>query len=118
MSDKDQKSKSTDAEELREILGAVQETIPQLIGSLVKSIYSPDMAKNIAQSIGILYSDLKKQGIPDELALEVTRSYMSILDIKDLISEGISKGTKREDVDVEVERAIRRKLAEKEKDSD
>ena len=114
MSDKDQKSKSTDAEELREILGAVQETIPQLIGSLVKSIYSPDMAKSIAESVGILYSDLKKQGIPDELALEMTRNYMSILDIKDLISEGISKGTKSGDV--EVERAVRRKLKEKEKD--
>ncbi len=116
MSDKDQKSTSTDAEELREILGAVQETIPQLIGSLVKSIYSPEVAKNIAQSVGILYSDLKKQGIPDELALEMTRSYMSILDIKDLISEGISKGAKSGDVEVEAERAVRRKLKEKEKD--
>jgi hypothetical protein len=116
MSDKDQESKSTDAEELREILGAVQETIPQLIGSLVKSIYSPDVAKNIAESVGVLYSDLKKQGIPDELALEMTRSYMSILDIKDLISEGISRGGKSGDVDVEVKRAVRRKLEEKEKD--
>lgn len=116
MSDKDQESKSTDAEELREILGAVQETIPQLIGSLVKSIYSPEVAKNIAESVGILYTNLKKQGIPDDLALEMTRSYMSILDIKDLISEGISQGAKGGDVDVEVERAVRRKLAEKEKD--
>jgi hypothetical protein len=116
MSDKDQESKSSDAEELREILGAVQETIPQLIGSLVKSIYSPDVAKNIAESVGILYSNLKKQGIPDELALEMTRSYMSILDIKELISEGISKGSKSGDVDVDVERAVRRKTAEKEKD--
>lgn len=116
MSDKDPESKSTDAEELREILGAVQETIPQLIGSLVKSIYSPDMAKNIAESVGILYTNLKKQGIPDDLALEMTRNYMSILDIKDLISEGISKGAKGGDVEVDVERAVRRKLAEKEKD--
>ncbi|MFX1300963.1 MAG: hypothetical protein ACFFDE_08460 [Promethearchaeota archaeon] len=116
MSDKDQKSKSTEAEELREILGAVQETIPQLIGSLVKSIYSPDMAKSIAESVGVLYSNLKKQGIPDELALEMTRNYMNILDIKDLISEGISKGAKSGDVEVEVERAVRRKLKEKEKD--
>lgn len=59
---------------------------------------------------------MKKQGIPDELALEMTRNYMSILDIKDLISEGISKGTKSKDVDVEVERAVRRKLKEKEED--
>jgi len=116
MSDKDQESKSTDAEELREILGAVQETIPQLIGSLVKSIYSPDVAKNIAESVGILYTNLKKQGIPDELALEMTRSYMSILDIKELISKGINQGAKSGNVDVEVERAARQKPAEKEKD--
>ncbi|MFX1491340.1 MAG: hypothetical protein ACFFBU_03715 [Promethearchaeota archaeon] len=116
MSDKDRKSKTPDSEEFRDIMEAVQETIPQLISQLVQSIYSPEVAKSIAESVGTLYQSLKKQGLPEEMVLEMTRNYMSIMDIKDLISEGMSKGRQADDWGEEVQRRVRRKLAEKEKD--
>ncbi len=108
MNNKD--TRSSDAAEVRDILEAVQETVPQLISSLVQSIYSPEVAKTIAESVGALYQELKKKGIPDDLVLEMTRNYMSIMDIKEIISEGISKGQTSD----EIERAVRKKLAKKE----
>ena len=59
MSEKEHKKKGTDAEEVKEIMEAVQSTVPQLISSLVQAIYSPDMAAQIAQSVGALYQNLK-----------------------------------------------------------
>jgi hypothetical protein len=116
MSDKDRKSKTPDSEEFRDIMEAVQDTIPQLISQLVQSIYSQDVAKNIAESVGTLYQNLKKQGLPEDLALEMTRNYMNIMDIKDLISKGMGQDRQAEDWGEEIERRIRRKRAEKEKD--
>jgi hypothetical protein len=111
LTDKDKKSGKEEAEELREILSAVQETVPQLISSLVQSIYSPEVAKAIADSVGTMYQNLKKQGLPDSLALSMTENYMNLLDIKELVGKGIKAG---EHPDIEVE--VRKKLAEKEKE--
>ena len=108
MTDKDKKSGKEEAEELREILSAVQETVPQLISSLVQSIYSPEVAKAIADSVGTMYQNLKKQGLPDSLVLSMTQNYMSLLDMKELISKGIKAG-EHPGIDLEV----RKKLAEK-----
>jgi len=110
MADKEKKSGKEEADEVREILSAVQETVPKLISSLVKSIYSPEVAKAIADSVGTMYQTLKKQGLPDSLALSMTENYMSLLDIKELIGKGIKAG---EHPDIELE--VRKKLAEKEK---
>ncbi len=113
MSDKD--IKSTDAEEVRVILEAVQETVPNLISQLVQAIYSPKVAESIAEAVGTLYQGLKKKGLPDDLILEMTRNYMKVLDIKELMSESIGSGRLSKDWDIDVERAIRKKRADKEK---
>ncbi|MFX1565530.1 MAG: hypothetical protein ACFFCH_06025 [Promethearchaeota archaeon] len=112
MSDKD--PKSTDVEEVRDILEAVQETVPALISQLVQAIYSPEVAEGIAEAIGSLYQGLKKKGLPDELVLEMTRKYMNVLDIKELMTEGISTERKSQDLDIRIERALQNKRAKKE----
>ncbi|MFW9935652.1 MAG: hypothetical protein ACFFDU_09175 [Candidatus Thorarchaeota archaeon] len=100
MTDKD--SKSSDADEMREILEAVQETVPALISRLVQSVYSPEVAESIADAVGTLYQNLKKKGLPDDLVLEMTQKYMGVLDIKELMSEGIKldRPPKKLDTDV------------------
>ena len=118
MTEKERKSKGhTEAEEVREILEAVQSTVPTLISQLVQSIYSPKMAEMIAESVGTLYQNLKKKGLPEDMVLEMTRAYMKVLDIGSLVSEGISsgkRGSKGGDLEVEIERAIKEKLKERE----
>lgn len=113
MTDKD--IKSSEAEELREILEAVQETVPALISRLVQSIYSPKVAESIAEAVGTLYQNLKKKGLPDDLVLEMTQKYMSVLDIKELMSEGIRMDRPSKNFDIEVRRTIEKKRADREK---
>jgi hypothetical protein len=111
MSDKDRKS--TDVEEVRDILEAVRETVPALISQLVQAIYSPKVAESIAEAVGALYQGLKKKGLPDDLVLEMTQKYMNVLDIKEIMSEGINAGRTSKEVDIEVRRAIDKKRVDK-----
>lgn len=89
------KNKHEDAEELREIFSALNESIPKLISGLIGSVYSPEAAVRIAKAIGGFYRELIEQGIPEELALEMTKSYVSALDFKSMMDTvGEGKGSK------------------------
>jgi hypothetical protein len=106
-------SAHADAEELREVakalpelFGALNESIPKLISGLIGSVYSPETARNMATAIGQFYSKLIEEGIPEEVALDMTKKFVGALDFKKMISmisdEGKSKWRKEfEDEDEE-----------------
>ncbi|MHA1960777.1 MAG: hypothetical protein ACW99U_11125 [Candidatus Thorarchaeota archaeon] len=74
------RSEQTEAEEVGEILGVVTEQIPKLISGLIGSVYSPEAAASMAAAIGGFYRKLKEEGIPEEMALELTKKYVAGLD--------------------------------------
>jgi hypothetical protein len=87
------KSSSSDAEELKEIasalpelFGALNESIPKLISGLIGSVYSPEAAGNMAKGIGQFYSNLIAEGIPEEIALDMTKKFVGALDFGKLMS--------------------------------
>ncbi|MGQ4910702.1 MAG: hypothetical protein ACP6KW_00900 [Candidatus Thorarchaeota archaeon] len=89
----DKKKASSDAEELREIaaalpelLGAINESIPRLIQGLIGSIYSPESAGNMAKGIGQFYSNLVAEGIPEDVALDMTKKFVGALDFSKMLS--------------------------------
>ncbi len=86
--------KMTDAEEIREILTAVSDSIPQLISSLFESIFNEKSATNLAISIGTLYSKLKEQGLPEDMIREIVNKYIALIpsDLGDLLSEAQKSG--------------------------
>ncbi|TFG08703.1 hypothetical protein EU538_06625 [Candidatus Thorarchaeota archaeon] len=75
-----------DAEEIREVFGALNEAIPKLISGLIGSLYSPESAGNVATAIGRFYTKLIEEGIPKEVALKMTENYVSALDFKKIMS--------------------------------
>jgi len=86
-------SKSSDMDELREvaevlpqIFGALNDSIPKLISGLIGSVYSPESAGNMAKGIGQFYSNLVAEGIPEEVALDMTKKFVGALDFSKLIS--------------------------------
>ncbi len=83
---KEKKRDVEDAEELKEIFGVLNESIPKLISGLLGSVYSPEAAGKLASAIGIFYTKLIEQGIPKDLALEMTRGYVAALDFGKLIA--------------------------------
>ena len=89
---KRRKSSSSDMDELREVaevlpelFGALNESIPKLISGLIGSVYSPESAGNMAKGIGQFYSNLIAEGIPEDVALEMTKKFVSALDFGKLI---------------------------------
>ena len=91
--EKKKRSKSSDAEELREVaqalpelFGALNEAIPKLISGLIGSVYSPEAAGNMAAGIGKFYKNLIEEGIPEEVALDMTRKFVGALDFSKLMS--------------------------------
>ena len=97
---KKRKSSSDDADELREIaaalpdlFGAINESVPKLISGLIGSIYSPESAGNMAKGIGQFYSNLVAEGIPEDVALEMTKKFIGALDFSrmmDMVSSEVS----------------------------
>ncbi|TFG30872.1 hypothetical protein EU528_07610 [Candidatus Thorarchaeota archaeon] len=88
-----QGKKSSDMDELREVaevlpqlFGALNDSIPKLISGLIGSVYSPESAGNMAKGIGQFYSNLIAEGIPEEVALDMTKKFVGALDFSKLIS--------------------------------
>ncbi|TFG33747.1 hypothetical protein EU527_06900 [Candidatus Thorarchaeota archaeon] len=90
---KKKRSGSSDVDELREVaevlpdlFGALNESIPKLISGLIGSIYSPEAAGNMAKGIGQFYNNLIAEGLPEDVALEMTKKFVSTLDFGKFIN--------------------------------
>ena len=71
------KTKASDeAEEVREILSVVSEKVPALIKGLMSSVFSADSAKDMGKAAATYYSELKAGGIPDDVAVQMTKEYI------------------------------------------
>ncbi len=94
-------SKVDDAEEIREIFAALNESIPNLISGLIASVYEPERAVSIARSIGRFYATLKEEGIPDELALQMTKDYASSFNLSNVMELAGMRGAGKKKIVVE-----------------
>ncbi|MFW9919674.1 MAG: hypothetical protein ACFFED_08755 [Candidatus Thorarchaeota archaeon] len=101
---------SDEAEELREIakalpelFNAINDSIPKMISGIISSVYSPEAAGNMGTAVGQFYSKLIEEGIPEPVALEMTKKFVGALDFEKLIgmvtsevdSERKGKGRRR-----------------------
>jgi hypothetical protein len=74
------------AEALPELFGALNDAIPKLISGLIGSVYSPEAAGNMAAGIGKFYSNLIAEGIPEDVALDMTKKFVGALDFTKMMS--------------------------------
>ena len=70
-----------DPEKIKEILNVVSEKVPGLLRELSKILYGPEEAKQYGVSVATFYKELKDSGMTDEQAFELTRQYMSTLNL-------------------------------------
>jgi len=70
-----------DPEKIKEILDVVGQKIPGLLKELSSLLYSPESAKQYAEAAAIFYKELKKAGMNDEQAYELTSQYLSTLNL-------------------------------------
>ena len=74
-----------DPEKIKEILDVVGEKIPGLLKELSKLLYGTDSAKQYAVAASMFFKELKNAGMTDEQAFELTRQYMSTLNLGQLV---------------------------------
>lgn len=78
-----------DAQKVKEILEVVSEKIPALLNSLTDVLYGKESAAKYGQAIAGFYKSLKDSGMTDQQAFELTKTYMSSLDLAGLIGKAV-----------------------------
>jgi len=105
-----------DAEELKEVLGAVSKEVPALIKGIIGSLFSEESGRDIGKAAAAFYKELKEGGIPEETAVRMTENYvLAFTSLGDAMKRAIS-GERRihgEDIGEEISRKIKEKIGEK-----
>ena len=70
-----------DPEKIKEILNVVAEKIPGLLKDLSSVVYGTDQAKQYGIAVATFFNQLKTSGMSEEQAFELTRQYMSTLNL-------------------------------------
>jgi len=104
-----------DAQEVKEILQIVSEKIPALLNALTDVLYGKESAAKYGQAIAGFYKSLKDSGMTDQQAYELTKTYMSSLDLAGIIGKAMSGGEKHEhgDEDDGIDREIRENIRQR-----
>ena len=111
MSGEEKKKHGPDAEQVKEILAVVSEKVPALLNSLADVLYGKEQGAKYGQAVSGFYKSLKDAGMTDEQAYELTKQYMSAMNLGGLIGEAM-RGGKREG------RGINIQVVDKDKDDD
>jgi len=109
-----------DVEELRELLSVVSKEVPNLIKSIIASVFSEEAGRDMGKAAAAFYKELKEAGLPEEIAIKMTENYVSVFtSLGDVMKKAVSgkesiRGEKMgKEISEEVSRKIREKLAEK-----
>lgn len=108
--------KKEDVEELREVLSVVSKEVPNLIKSIVQSVFSEEAGRDMGKAAAAFYKELKESGMPEETAVKMTENYILVFtSLSDVMKKAVS-GEKRgrgEELGEEISRKVHEKLAGK-----
>ncbi len=104
------KSKSSsDAEEVKEMLGVVSKQVPDLVKNIFGAIYDPSIAENYGKGIGSLYKELQEQGLPEDMVREIVLNFSKSFDVMGSALKSIPK---------EIEKEVKLKTKKEEEEED
>ncbi len=108
-----------DVEKVKEMLQVVSEKIPALLNSLTDVLYGKDSAAKYGQAIAGFYKSLKDSGMTDQQAFELTKTYMSSLDLGGIVGKAIGgrRGHGHEDEDDDIGEQIQARIKAKLRDT-
>jgi hypothetical protein len=78
-----------EAEEVKEILSVVSEKIPELLNSLTDILYGREQSKKYGGAVAGFYKSLKESGMMDEQAYELTKQYMSAMNLPGMLGQAM-----------------------------
>ncbi len=101
MSDDEKRRHGPDANDVKEILSVVSEKVPALLNSLADVLYGKEQSVKYGQAVAGFYKTLKDSGMTDERAYELTKQYMSAMNLPGMIGEAM-RGRKGRGTDIQV----------------
>lgn len=114
------KTATEEAEEVRQLLGAVSTEVPALIKSIIGAVFSEEAGKNMGRAAAAFYKELKDSGMPDDVAVKMTEDYIGVFtSLGDILKQAGKKGKgfisieKEEDIGKDIEKVIKEKVEEK-----
>lgn len=114
--EKRKKEKVEDVEELREVLSVVSKEVPALIKGIIASVFSEEAGRDMGRAAAAFYKELKEAGMPEDVAVKMTEGYISTFtSLGEVMKRAVSgeKGIKSKELEEEISRRIKEKLAEK-----
>ena len=123
MSERKEKDAKANAEEIKEILGAVSTQVPALIKSLLASVFSEEAGRSMGKAAAAYYKELKESGMPEAVTVKMTEEYMRTFTSLGSMLQSIGKGGKHsekvgEGLGQEIEKRIRENLEKKRHESE
>jgi len=123
MSERKEKDAKANAEEVKEILGAVSTQVPALIKSLLASVFSEEAGRSMGKAAAAYYKELKESGMPEAVTVKMTEEYMRTFTSLGSMLQSIGKGGKHsekagEGLGQEIEKRIRENLEKKRHESE
>ena len=128
MSEKEREKKNPkeEAEEVKEILGAVSTQVPALIKSVLASVFSEEAGRSMGKAAAAYYKELKDSGMPENVAVKMTEDYMKTFTNIGNVFQNIGRHDRQagvgdrvsQNVGDEIERRVREKIDSKRREQE
>ncbi len=114
-----------DAQEVRDILEAVSDTVPKLLIEITDALFNPEKTKEFGKSVAEFYKTMVDNGMPPDKAYELTQKFMESSSPGLLLSQAIGGmggdsinignigGKDDEEFGDEIEKKIKEKMGKK-----
>ena len=112
-----------DAQEVRDILEAVSDTVPKLLNEITDVLFNPEKTKEFGKSVAEFYKTMVDNGMPPDKAYELTQKFMESSSPGLLISQAISGGIGGDNINIggkddddfgdDIEKKIQEKMKKK-----
>ena len=92
MGEEGKKWRSSDAEEVAEVMTALSETLPKLVRDTIAAVISEDAGRRLGKAVGSFYKELVEAGIDPDEALKMAKDYMaSLTSLSEIFPELLGK---------------------------
>lgn len=102
-----------DAENIKEVLGAVSSEVPAMIKSILASVFSEEAGRSMGRAAAAYYKELKDGGLPEQVAVKMTEDYMRTFTSIGEMLRGGGKGRWGEKTGEDLGERIEKKIQEK-----
>ncbi|HYS71736.1 MAG TPA: hypothetical protein VEM95_04875 [Thermoplasmata archaeon] len=92
MTGEEKERRGPSPDDFKQILTLFSEKVPALLNNLAEVLYGKEQSVKYGQAVAGFYKTLKDSGMTDEQAYELTKQYMSAMNIPGMIGQAIGKG--------------------------